>query len=279
VTLSRLQLALGRAATLVERLPDDGVLQRFAARAPDAPDGVATRLVVVHPPVPDGPTSGALLDRMAAIRTAAHPAIAAPLATGDVDASAWVVEPWEPEHLVAERLDTHGPLSVQDTVRLLRDVARALTVMHRRGLGHGAISAETVAFSPQGATLHGLGRAVAFTPTADLAALGRLGVSALTGRRALADSADWRRRRPAVPSALATILDGLLGAEAARVPPTAEGVLERLDEFPAVRQGHDRGIVEGTPRGARVPGQRQMAMLLALTAVAMMVVWLLTRDG
>jgi hypothetical protein len=278
VTLSRLQLALGRAATLLEQLPDDGGLQRFAARAPDVADGAPTRLVVVHPPLPNGPTSGALLDRLAAIRTAPHPGIAPPLATGDVEASAWVVEPWEPGHLVVERVDASGPLSVQETVRMLRDVARALTVMHRRGLGHGAISAETVALTARGATLHGLGRTVTFAPAADLAALGRLGMFALSGRGAVADTAELRRSRPAVPAALATILDGLLGAEGARVAPTAEGVLERLDEFPALRQGHDRGIVEGAPRGARVPGQRQMAMLLALTAIAMMAVWLLTRD-
>jgi len=280
VTLARLQLALGRAATLVEPLDDDGPRQRFAARAPSDREGdTPSRLVIVHPAAPAGPTSGALLDRMAAIRAAGHPSVAAPLATGDVDGRAWVVEPHDPGHLVSHRLLQQGKLSVHDTIRLLRDLARALAALHRRQIGHGALTAETATLGRDGATLHGLGRGVAFSPAADLSALGRLGVLALLGRQPTDGTAELVRQRPAVPATLVQLLDTMLRCESARTPLTADAVLESLDEFPARRSLGSRGIVEGISRGARLPGQRRVAMLLAVLAIGLLVAWLVVRPG
>lgn len=276
MTHAPLQLALGRTATLIERLPDDGALERHAARGPDDVERV-TRMVVIHPPAPEGAASGALLDRMAALQALAHPGIAPPLATGAFEGRAWVVEPHDPEHLLSMRLATQGALSVQDTVRLLRDLARALAVMHRRNLSHGALTTDTVVLAANGAVLHALGRTVAFEPRRDLAALGTIGTTALAGRSGAVDTAELLRRRPSIPKALARLLDRLQGAGSSRVPPSAAEVLEELDEFPATRSDQEAGILDGVARGARVPGQRRMAMLLAVTAVLMLLAWIALR--
>lgn len=276
MTHAPLQLALGRTATLVERLPDDGALERHAARGPADGDRV-TRMVVVHPPAPEGAASGALLDRMAALQALAHPGIAPPLATGAFDGRAWVVEPHDPDHLLSTRLATQGALSVQDTVRLLRDLARALAVMHRRNLSHGALTTDTVVLAANGAVLHALGRTVTFEPRRDLAGLGTIAVAALGGRSGAVDTAELLRRRPSIPKALAQLLDRLQEAASARVLPTAAEVLEQLDEYPTTRGDAEHGILDGVTRGARAPGQRHMAMLLAVTAVLMMLAWVVLR--
>src|SRR5690606_40213263 len=97
-----------------ERRPD-GPRRIFAARAPDEPvDARPSRLVVWHPAPPDGPHPGALLDRMASIRVIAHPALAAPLATGTIDDAAWIVEPAPASITLAARLESGGPLPHHD---------------------------------------------------------------------------------------------------------------------------------------------------------------------
>jgi hypothetical protein len=275
VSIPSLQLSVGAAAAIAEELPRDGARRVFAARAPHEAAGVRpSRLVVLHPPPPEGPTPGAMLDRLASIRAVSHPVLAAPLATGHDSGQVWVVEPAPMVATLSERLRAGSLLPVHDTVRLLRDGARALAALHRRGLHHGALDASVVTFDTAGLRVFGLGRARGGSVAEDLRALGELAQQALEGEPAEGHAG---RRRHALPEQLEQLLASLTDEESARRPANADAVLSALDWFPSPEQASHRSLLDGTSRGARPAGHRQAAMLLATCAVALFLVWLVLR--
>lgn len=274
MTIARLQLTIGAAATIVEELSSDGDHRLFAARAPNESSGVRpSRLVMLHPAPPLGPHPGAMLDRLASIRAINHPVLAAPLATGSCDGQTWVVEPAPAIATLADRLDAGSLLPVQDTVRLLRDGARALSALHRRGLCHGALSVGVLSLDSGGLRLYGLGRRVDGSVAADLHALGLLAQRAMRGEGADGAAA----RRHAAPPQLEQLLAALTADDPARRPASADAVLTALDWFPTPEQGRHRTLLDGVGRGGRPPGHRQAAMLLAVTAVLLLLAWLMVR--
>lgn len=277
MTEAQLQLAIGGTATIVAELAPDGPRRVFAARAPHEPAGMRpSRLVVLHPAPPDGPQAGALLDRMASIRAVGHPVLSAPLATGMHDNQAWVVEAAPLGATLADRLAGGVVLPVQETVRLLREAARGLAALHRRGLHHGALDASALAFDTAGLRIHALGRSLEGTVSGDLAAMGCLARDAMMGdNRGAADGRP--RRRHAVPPELAQLLDALCSDDPARRPASADAVLTALDWFPAPEQRSHRTLLDNMTRGARPPGQRRAAMWLAIAAVLLLLAWLLVR--
>ncbi len=272
MTLARLQLAVGNSALIHQELPPDGPRRIFAARAPgEAADAVVSRLVIWHPAPPDGPLAGALLDRMASIRALSHAAVVAPLATGTIDDSSWVVEPAPTGITLASRLASHGSLPHSEVVRLLRDTARALAAMHRRGICHGALSVDAIVMRGDGVQLHHLGRRLPGSVAGDLAALGTI------GRAAVARQAGSGGPQRVVPAELLAILDRLDAADPAARPATADQVLTALDQFPGGDTSRAHLLFDSRGRAARDPGQRRTAMLLAGVAVLLLVIWLLIR--
>jgi hypothetical protein len=213
---------------------------------------------------------------MASIRALQHPGLMAPLATGTVDAQAWVVEPAPSTATLAERLAGGTLCSVHDTVQLLRDGARALAALHRRGLYHGALDAAALTFDATGARLHALGRRTDGNVSDDLHALGVLAARAMHGDPS--PGAPHGRRRHDVPAPLGELLAALTNPERAQRPTSADAVLGALDWFPAQEQRAHQSLLEGMAgRGGRPPGHRQAAMLLGVTAVVLLLVWLLVR--
>jgi hypothetical protein len=277
VSVSRLQLSVGAAATIVEEWPRDGDRRMFAARAPHESAALRpSRLLVHHPPPPTGPTPGALLDRMASIRAVSHPVLAAPLATGADEAQAWIVEPAPMVATLADRLAAGSLLPVHDTVRLLRDGARALAALPRRGLHHGALDARVVTFDTAGLRIFGLGRCVGGSVAADLRALGQLAQLAMMGDTEQA-AGHRRHRRHAVPEPLAQLLATLVAEDSTRRPLSADAVLTALDWFPSPGVRPHRTLLDGVGRGARPPGHLRGTMLLAAAAVLLFLFWLLVR--
>jgi hypothetical protein len=277
VSIPRLQLAVGAAATIVEELPRDGDRRVFTARAPHESESArASRLVVLHPAPPAGPHAGAMLDRMASIRAVNHPVLAAPLATGTDAGQTWVVEPAPMVATLGARLAAGSLLPVHDTVRLMRDGARALAAMHRRGLYHGALDASGVTFDTAGLRIFGLGRSQGSSAADDLQALGALAQRAMTGE-ADADAGTRRPRRHAVPEELEKLLAALARTEADRRPLSADDVLLTLDRFPSPEQRSHRTLLDGVVRGGRPPVHRAAAMLLAVAAVVLLLAWLLIK--
>lgn len=276
----RLQLAVGAAALLGEELPAAGEVRRFVARGPsDPPAGPATRLVLVHPPPPTGPARGRMLDRMAAIRSTRHGGLAAPLATGQFGEATWVVEARPRTATLADRVAGGTPLSVQETVRILREAARALSALHRVGLVHGALDANAIECPPDAVVLHQLGHCDAGDAQNDLHALGRLGWLALTGREPAPDDRRLLAVRQGVPAPLDDLVAALLETDPVAGTTSVEAILETLDWFPAREPTPLRTLIDGAGRGARLPGERRTAVALAIVGIALMLLWVLTRKG
>ena len=278
MTRAELQLALGPAAVLGEEVPPHGASRRFVARGPaDRPDAPPTRMVIVHPAAPVGPVRGTMLERMAAIRALRHDSLAAPLATGMIADATWVVEPLPRGPTVADRLAASGRLSIQETVRVLRECARALSAFHRGGLSHGAL--DPAAIEWEGGALHRLGHAHEGAPPDDLRALGAVGWRALLGRDPAPDDRTPSAERSGIPLPLDRVVARLLDPDAAGRPASAEFVLEQLDWFPAQEATPLRPLVDGAGRGARLPRERQAAIGLALVGLALFLAWLLAGRG
>jgi hypothetical protein len=180
---------------------------------------------------------------MASIRAAAHPGVAAPLATGDLDGAAWVVEPVVPSATIARRAGERGGLTPTEVIAVMRDTARALLALHRRGVSHGALSADAIALHPDRTTLYRLGRSVTHDPDADWRALGQLlvdhGVTRRSGRHPL-------------PVEVEALIALLADSEAAAAPVSGNEVLALLDRFPTGSVG-TAGLIGGWGAGCEVP--------------------------
>lgn len=262
MTPARLQLAVGGVAEVTEALPDDGPRLRFAARSSQG--AREPRVVVVHPAPPDGPASGALLERMAAIQVVRHPGLAPPLATGAVDGQAWVLEA-VPAVTLADAIADRGGLAPAAIIELLRGAARALEALHRQGLAHGALSSTLIEWDRGVVRLHGMGRIASGDPQRDWQALGRIASEAL-GDSASPRSAD-----------LAAVLDRLRHAGFTGAPVTGAVILRALDRFPTGQQPAAESLVDGRGRGRRDPSERRTVILAAVAGI-LVLLWFLLRQ-
>jgi hypothetical protein len=146
--------------------------------------------------------------------------------------------------------------------------------MHRRGLHHGALHETALTFEAGAARLHHLGRRLDGTVAEDLHALGLLADRVTRGG---ADGSHLRRR-VSLPAPLDGLLASLTHADPSQRPASADAVLSALDWFPASDQSTQQMLVEGnTGRGGRPPGHRQATMLLGVTALLLLLLWLLVQ--
>ncbi len=269
ITIAQLRLATGTAAELIESLPGDGALQLFAARAINAADGGASRVVVVHPSPPNGPTAGALLDRMASIRAGGHTGIAAPLATGEVNGQGWIVEPLSSGETVSHRVAMRGGLSTNQTVGLLRDVARALAALHRRGVAHGALTLGSITIEGQGVILHHLGRTASTDVGGDWRTLG------VMLQEIISQSRSGRRQ---LPQGIVDLVARMTTAGTTGPLLSANEILGVLDRFPSSGTTSEFALVDGVGRGNRDHSERRTLLLAALAGV-LVVLWFLLRGN
>jgi serine/threonine-protein kinase len=92
-----------------------------------------------------------------------HPNIVGILAAGDVDGLPYFVMPYVEGRSLRDRLASEGRLSVPETVRLLRDVARGLAYAHARGIVHRDVKPDNVLLSGGAAMLTDFGVAKALS--------------------------------------------------------------------------------------------------------------------
>lgn len=280
--LLRLRLALGGAAEPGEERPAVGGLRVFDARSrDDAPDARPTRRVIVHPEPPDGPTLSTLRARNESLLVLTHPALAAPLESGEFEGRAWVVEPIPPGRTLDETALGGGVRSVPEAIGIIRDVARALVTLHRRGLAHGALSGATVHHGSRGTIVTGLGRQPAGGVADDLFALGAIAWLLLVGHeyRATGESPSPRRLRRTIPAELDAVVARLLAADPGARPTRAEDVLERLDAVTLPAASPLDAFLDAPGRGGRTPRSRVLRWALLGLGIAALLVMLLRRTG
>ncbi len=266
---AQLQLALGGAATLDDGDPAVGDRRIYRGRTREGRRVFVTRFA----PPPDGPVPRALTAKLQQFGELAHPTLQLPLAQGDMDDCAWVVEGDDGLVTLAERMRERGPLPVREAVRVVRDVARVLVAMHRRGLVHGAIGSETVHLAPEGTLLTGLALSTDGHDDDDLDALAALARAVFHGDRA--DSSMSARR---LPPEIASLLKLMSPDDVSRKPLRAEVVLGVLDTFPVGQSSTLGAMIDSAGRGARSRRvQTRVGVLVMAGLVLLVLLWLLLR--
>jgi len=262
---ARLQLSLGSLAELRDELPTGNGERVFAAIGRRDGDPL---IATLYPAPPAGPDPSHLRRRLDILRSVGRHAVGVPVECGDVVGRAWVVDVVRPGVSVRERLD-EGPISIRHGVSVMREIARALVTMHRRGVTLGSITVDSVRLVGTGAVVYGALMAPDVAPQDDLDALGGIVWSLLTGEREASSSRWLSERRRGVPPALDELCAAMIDPEPARRPQRAEAILAALDGVPTRGVGPlapfvDAGFLDVRPR-------RRIGWLLAAAAALTLV--------
>jgi hypothetical protein len=175
-----------------------------------------------------------------------------------------------------ERLAREGPLPIESALRVLREVADALSCAHRRGIVHRDVKPANLLFEDGHVLVSDFGIAMALGLTggtstgtaigtldymapeqaagdpaidhrADLYALGVVGHELVTGKLPY----DAELGVPEVPPRLAALLQQLLERRPAARPPSADDVVRHLDTLLVQGAGSPPARPAGTSRRAR----------------------------
>jgi serine/threonine-protein kinase len=91
-----------------------------------------------------------------------HPLIVPVLAAGEIDGLPYFLMPFVEGESLRTKIQRTGMMSVPETVRILRDVARALVVAHAKGVVHRDIKPDNVLLAHEAAVVADFGVAKAF---------------------------------------------------------------------------------------------------------------------
>lgn len=266
----RLQLALGGETIIADEQPALGGRRVYTAHAPEH-----DRLlrVTLHPAPPEGPLPRTLRDKISRLTELGHVSIILPIAVGEIEGRAWVVEGESDGVTAAACVAERGPRPVREAVRVVRDVARALVAMHRRGLAHGALGLDTVLLTPEGTRITGLALSEGGNAGDDLDALGTLARSLFYGDRP--GGASFRRH---LPPEIASLLEAMGSDDPARRPQRAEAVLGVLDTFPVEQSSALGALIDSAGRGARSRPMHTTLGVLILAGVILLILLLLAAQ-
>ncbi len=155
-----LRRALGDAYTVERELGGGGMSRVFVAR-----DKALDRLVAIKVLAPELAATVSL-DRfkreILLVAALQHPHIVGVLSTGEADGLPYFIMPFVEGESLRSRL-ARGALSVRESVRILKDVARALAFAHDRGVVHRDIKPDNVLLASGSATVSDFGVAKALT--------------------------------------------------------------------------------------------------------------------
>ncbi|MEX2178845.1 MAG: protein kinase [Gemmatimonadaceae bacterium] len=174
VDLRELQQTLGTSFTVERELTGGGMSRVFVAL-----DAALGRRVVVKV-LPAELAASVSVDRfkreIMLAATLQHPHIVGVLSAGEIDGMPFFTMPFVDGESLRVRIEREGRLSVGRAVSILKDVARALSYAHERGVVHRDIKPDNVLLAGSSATVTDFGIAkallgsVATAPGTDAAA-------------------------------------------------------------------------------------------------------------
>ena len=127
-------------------------------------------LKVLHPELQVSVTADRFLREIKLVSRIDHPLVARVLDSGEAEWLVYYVMPFVEGPTLRSHLDAVHRLSVDDTVRLGRDLLGALGAAHRIGIMHRDVKPENVVLSQRGAVLldFGIARAIEAAGTTQL---------------------------------------------------------------------------------------------------------------
>jgi eukaryotic-like serine/threonine-protein kinase len=153
-----LQRALGPATTLGSELPRGGMSRVFAGFDETLHRKVAVK--VLAPDLAESLSIDRFRREIMLVASLQHPNIVPVLSAGDAGGLPYFVMPFVEGESLRSRL-MRGPLSVRETITVMRDVARALSAAHEHGIVHRDIKPDNVMLTGGVATVTDFGVAKA----------------------------------------------------------------------------------------------------------------------
>ncbi|MGH7630711.1 MAG: serine/threonine-protein kinase [Gemmatimonadales bacterium] len=161
------QKALANRYTLHREIGRGGAARVFLA---EDPAGTRVALKVLHPELQVSVTAERFLREIRIVSRLDHPLVARVLDSGEADWLIYYVMPYIEGPTLRVHLDRVHRLSIDDAIRLGRDLLSALGAAHGIGIVHRDVKPENVVLSAQGAVLldFGIARAIEAAGTAQL---------------------------------------------------------------------------------------------------------------
>ena len=153
--LAQLQASLGDEYALERELPSTGPSRLFIAR-----ERIFNRAILMKVLSPEH-TVGLDFERFTseveAVAAIDHPSIVPPLMLGVADGLPYIITPYVPGVTLRERLAERPPLTLEEIVSILRNVAESLQAAHARHVLHLDVNPGTILLSQRAALLTDLG--------------------------------------------------------------------------------------------------------------------------
>ena len=157
----RLLTALGGSYTIERELTGGGMALVFMGEDHDLERKV---VIKVLPPELAATVSAERFRReILTVARLQHPHIVPVIKAGEVDGLPYVVMPYVDGESLDIRLRRTGPLSVRETIGIMKDVARALAFAHERGVVHRDIKPGNILLASGSATVTDFGVAKALS--------------------------------------------------------------------------------------------------------------------
>jgi serine/threonine-protein kinase len=189
----RLQTALGSRYTIERQLTGGGMSAVFLEREVEFDRSVVIKLLPRE--LADADAAERFRREIALVAHLQHPEIVPLLAAGECEGLPWFAMPYVDGESLSQRL-RRGPLSIRESVSILIDVCRALSLAHEHGVVHRDIKPANILFAKTSAVVSDFGVAKAVA-----SARHRLPVTAPTGQAARrSKGCRWGRPRTWRPS-------------------------------------------------------------------------------
>ncbi|MEP6691775.1 MAG: protein kinase, partial [Gemmatimonadaceae bacterium] len=234
-----LQAAIGNAYAIERELGRGGMATVYLAR--DAKHNRLVALKVLHANLAASLGPDRFRREITFAATLQHPHILTVLDSGEMaDEQLWFTMPYVEGESLRDRLRSHGPLALEDALRIAREAADALEYAHSHGVIHRDIKPENILLSGTHALVADFGIARALATESDGAPLTVTGLAVGTPAYMSPEQASADRSVDARTDlySLGIVLYEMLAGEPPYAGPTAHAVIAKMmgGELPPLRR-------------------------------------------